>query len=268
MLKQLQRIFVLLASGLAIFLSLNCVRTQTVTDSYNPAVLYSEAIRSGNIISYKYSYESFRNNMSLFRRQYDDLINTKQVEPSQTSFQSWLQQNDYGAFSDGAAFDYTQLKKQVTVSSNSQEDNARQFERTLQNGDVVIEGGSSSSGPFIGHVAIATTSHIILEMTGGPKWASGINDNNHQYMVGDWLRGLNGSRRHINNWLRIYRLANRNVANQSATWADWRFYSSSHGWAKNRHIKYLINTQLHVLTPTTALSLYIRLTILGAEIFR
>ncbi|NVY95968.1 hypothetical protein HU830_02020 [Lactobacillus sp. DCY120] len=207
--------------------------------------LYQQAIRDKKIVSYKYTYQAFKDNIGRFENQYQTLVKDKQLDPEQISLEQWLNQNNYGAFSDGAAYDYAQPK----YLFRSQEDNALQFEKTLRKGDIIIEGGTNTSGPFIGHTAIATTNNIVLEMTGGNDCFKGIPDNNHQFKIVDWLRGNNGSTRHINNWLRIYRLSDQQVARKAADWGDWRFYSSNHGWIKDRHIRYLINTQLRILDP-------------------
>ncbi|NVY96588.1 hypothetical protein HU830_05360 [Lactobacillus sp. DCY120] len=243
MLKSRQIIFL---SVLGLFFGLIYVRNSSLAISEQEVDnLYQDAVKNSKVVSYKYSYQVFKDNIYLFEQQYQNLVKNKQLDVSNITFEQWLQQNNYGAFPDGTVYDYNKPKSLM----RSQEDNAVKFEKDVQKGDIIIEGGTSSSGPFIGHVAIATTNNIVLEMTGGSDWYKGILDNNNQFLVKDWLRGEDGSPRHINNWLRIYRLKDQDIASKAATWGDWRFYSSTHGWIKDRHIRYLINTQLRVFDP-------------------
>ncbi|EAD5122184.1 hypothetical protein HWQ72_001060 [Listeria monocytogenes] len=151
-----------------------------------------------------------------------------------TSYEQWLEENHYGIVADiGSEFI-------PVMQARSTADNKRQFMNTIHKGDfVVVSDVREPWSPFIGHAAIATTNNWILDMPGYKDGNYTKEDNNRQLQKGDWFNKYQSA------WTTIYRVkTSQQVRNDIADWADWRYWSSSHGLTKNRHVTYSLDPRI------------------------
>lgn len=196
--------------------------------------IYNEGVTTSNIDPSKYTLGAFKSNIDSLYTVYQDTV-TAHMKPLGYTFDDFLKENKYGAFPNGQGLT---AKNAVLFG---QQENGNALRNVIQPGDILVIGACYTSSPIVGHAAIATTHNWILEMPGGGKAAAlgaGIPDNNRQFSTTDWIFGGGGSTRRINNWIQVYRLPNRALANQVANWADAHFYNPSHGTARTIHMRY------------------------------
>ena len=192
-----------------------------VSDNIEEA--YHDGILSGKINPTSYSKSAFQ-----YTYQEGLKIYTQQLQDGTVagSYLDWLKEANYGAMPDGSGTNPDTPK----IEDRSAAVNVNRFVRDIRKGDILIV----KSGGF-GHAAIATTNNYILEMHGGGNiinWAvTGIPNNNRQYATRTWINN------HIKNWTEIWR-PRQGVGSSAANYADYKFWSSTHGLKKNRHITY------------------------------
>ncbi|MBM7835562.1 hypothetical protein [Clostridium sardiniense] len=219
------------------------------TDINTIKKVYDDGVNKGKVNPNKYTFNAFEENYKLGINTYNEMKNTV---GQGLNYNDWFDQVlNFGAFPDGEGHAPSEKKKPRRVK-RSQEDNAERFERDLRKGDIIIVQGSP------GHAAIATTDNYILEMTGGGNilnWtATGISNNNNQFSKHNWLwgieeQGVKKSEPEIKNWLQIWRIPDRDIANKCANYADRTFWNSSGGYHKNRYIDYRVTSGLSTKNP-------------------
>lgn len=214
--------------------------------------LYEQAISKGKVNRELYTYEAFQENYQLNQTTYSEM---KELFGDYSSYDDWFGDiMNYGAFPDGEGHSPSEKTR---VPRATKQQNAERFKRDIRKGDIIIV----NSGGF-GHAAIATSDNYILEITGGaagPKFTNwfgkGISDNNHQFSKHNWLwrgkeQGFQKKDAMIDSYLQIWRIPNKNMANQCGTYADKTFWNSSCGYKKNRHYNYLIDHKIYNKNPT------------------
>lgn len=199
----------------------------------DPFVLYQQGVSKGIINKDEVSFDNWKKMEQVdLHPVYDNAINNKLID-EKTSYNSWLEDNNYGVFPEmGNKFVKIELR-------GSQSANKKKFIKTVRKGDImVVHDYKNVWCPYIGHAAIATTNNYILDMPGYKSGAHDKKDNNTQRKKENWIN------EYIGGWTTIYRLKNKSLANDIATWADWRYWSSSHSLKKNRHVTYTMKTKL------------------------
>ncbi|MDT2678170.1 hypothetical protein [Enterococcus gallinarum] len=209
--------------------------------------LYEKGIAEGKVNRELYSYEAFQENYQVNKTTYEEMI---EVVGAGLTYDNWFGEIlNYSAFPDGEGHSPRNNQRQKRAT---QKQNADRFKRDLRKGDIIVVSGG------MGHAAIATSDNYILEMTGGKvidKWPTGVmKDNNHQFSKEKWINGGSEqgakSIRHIDNWVQIWRLPNKTMANKCASYADKIFWNSSGGYKKNRHYDYFIGPNTLSMNPT------------------
>lgn len=196
--------------------------------------LYITAVTSGKIDPDRYSKAAFEYTYHEGLKVY-----TEQLRAGMPfiTFNEWFAGVRFGAMPDGSGTD----PNIAAAKPASAAANIDRFVREIRKGDILIV----ESGGF-GHAAIATTNNYILEMHGGGNivnWAmTGISDNNKQYTTRAWIKA------HIKQWTQIWR-PRKGIGKEAATFADYKFWSSSHAFKKNRHITYRLTAGPTVPNP-------------------
>lgn len=108
---------------------------------------------------------------------------------------------------------------------------------TIKAGDMLICHGTNSSGRFLGHEAIATSSKYVLEMR-GPEGAK--NNNYHTPLTRFYKDHLNGR----GDYIVVYRIKKHPIYARDAAQYAW-----DHMY-KNNHINYLTTTNLYHKDPS------------------
>ncbi|MBC1946100.1 hypothetical protein HCA00_08070 [Listeria booriae] len=211
--------------------------------------LYQEAIEAGKVDVNKYSYNAFQENYNLVKKDYDIWKNTIGQD---LTYNQWFGDiANYGAFPDGEGHAPSE-KKTGNLLQASQTTNGEKLKNAIQKGDILI----ISSGGF-GHAAIATSDNYILEMSGGGNilnWAAfKISNNNNQFSKHNWIFGVKEqgvkSSKHINNWIQLWRIPDKSMANRCANYADKTFWNSQQKYTKNRYIDYRVTGATTTLNP-------------------
>lgn len=222
---------------------------ESPTPQDNIQKLYEQGISLGKISRENYLFEAFKENYLLNKKTYEEM---KDLFPNYSSYDNWFAEIlNYAAFPDGEGHSPSE-RKSMFEERASQRENADRFKRDLRKGDIILVSGG------MGHAAIATSNNYILEMSGGglvDKWPTGVmKDNNHQFNKNTWINGGEeqgvSSDKHIKNWVQIWRIPDKNMANKCATYADHTFWNSSGGYTKNRHYDYFIGPNTLSMNPT------------------
>lgn len=222
---------------------------ESPTPQDNIQKLYEQGISLGKISRENYLFEAFKENYLLNKKTYEEM---KDLFPNYSSYDNWFAEIlNYAAFPDGEGHSPSE-RKSMFEERASQQENADRFKRDLRKGDIILVSGG------MGHAAIATSNNHILEMSGGglvDKWPTGVmKDNNHQFNKNTWINGGEeqgvSSDKHIKNWVQIWRIPDKNMANKCATYADHTFWNSSGGYTKNRHYDYFIGPNTLSMNPT------------------
>jgi hypothetical protein len=209
--------------------------------------LYERAISEGKVNRNMYSFNSFQTNYVFGKETYNQ---TKDIVGQGLDYDSWFGQIlNYNAFPDGEGHPVTGKNQMLR---GTQQQNADKFKRDIRKGDIIIV----QSGGF-GHAAIATSDNYILEMSGGGNFGnwflSGIPNNNHQFNKDNWLWGRKEQgatpAKMINSYLQVWRIPNKSMANQCATYADKMFWNSSGGYKRNRYIEYKLASRTLSTNP-------------------
>ncbi|GAA0069532.1 hypothetical protein UT300003_10550 [Clostridium sardiniense] len=240
----------LILSFTLLFNSVTTFAENINTDINTIKKVYDEGVKKGKVDPNNYTFNAFEENYKLGIDTYDSM---KSTVGQGLNYNEWFDQVlNFGAFPDGEGHAPSEKKRPRRVK-RSQGDNARNFERDLRKGDIIIVSGNP------GHAAIATTDNYILEMTGDPNFnpvgwfLSGINNNNHQFSKYNWLWGIGeqGAKpaKNIDSWIQIWRVPDRNMANKCANYADRTFWNSTGGYHKNIHIDYRITSRLTTKNP-------------------
>ncbi|WP_232057788.1 hypothetical protein [Listeria sp. PSOL-1] len=237
-------------SSLSIVAGANNDLSQNETQASQDAVihaLYEKAIRQGKVVEKKYRYAAFKENYNLSKQDYETW---KKALGKGLSYDEWFDKIvNYGAFPDGEGHSPSEPKLSLR---GTQTQNGNKLKNAIQKGDILI----ISNGGF-GHAAIATSDNYILEMYGGGNiwnWTtSGISNNNRQFSKNNWIfgekeQGLT-SRRYIDNWIQLWRIPNKSMANKCASYADATFWNSSHGYKKNKYINYRVTSATTTRDP-------------------
>ncbi|CUL10274.1 hypothetical protein E1Z16_12750 [Listeria monocytogenes] len=211
------------------------------------AYLYQKGIAEGKIASKQYSYDAFKENYETNQATY---LALKDEFNTSTSYDEWFAETcNYGAFPDGEGHAASERKIE-TRSANS---NGNRLKDVIRKGDILIVNSS-----VFGHAAIATTDNYILEMSGNQNIVSwfvgGIANNNHQFTKQHWIFGTSNeqgarSSAHISDWIQVWRLPNQDMAKKCADYADFKFWSSTHSYTKNRHITYRLTSGTLTFDP-------------------
>ncbi|MBC2171079.1 hypothetical protein [Listeria booriae] len=199
------------------------------------ATIYKQAIDAKILTKERYTYSSWIALEKSFLWPNYTQVKKEGLIDQTTTYKAWLQNNNYGAIAD---FDNGNFKMLLQGSATAA--NKSKFVNTIQKGDfVVVSDVREPWAPFIGHAAIATTDNWILDMPGYKDGTYTKEDNNRQLKKGDWFN------KYQNAWTTVYRVkTSKQVRNNIADWADWRYWSSNHGLTKNRHVKYDMKTVL------------------------
>lgn len=85
-------------------------------------------------------------------------------------------------------------------------------------------------------------------------FVGGIANNNHQFTKQHWIFGTSNeqgasSSVHISDWIQVWRLPNQDMAKKCADYADFKFWSSTHSYTKNRHITYRLTSGTLTFDP-------------------
>ena len=196
--------------------------------------LYNIGVSSGIINPEKFPFENWKQlENSFLWPSYLDIKKEGLLE-TDIGYQQWLIDNNFGlVIGDDSCFE-------IVRQERSTADNKRKFMNTIKKGDfVVVSDVREPWAPYVGHAAIATTDNWILDMPGYKDGTYTKEDNNRQLKKGDWFDKYKEA------WTTIYRVrTTQKVRNDIADWADWRYWSSSHGLKKNRHVSYSLATTL------------------------
>lgn len=203
--------------------------------------IYDEGVRVGIINKNTFPFEVWKVFEKEEWREHYLIPQSKGMLDPNVKYSDWLRANNYGVFKTGKS-DLEEAGSFPTVEfyTAGQNQNLNAFCNTVRKGDILIcKNNTVSLSSFIGHAAIATTDNIILEMPGGfnPfQWKN----NNRQMDKKSWISS------HIqNDWVTVWRIRDRNLAARAADWADWRFYSSTHGYTKDRYVDYNLVTPIY-----------------------
>lgn len=196
--------------------------------------LYKQAVTENRINPTTYSANAFR---CMYHEGLQ--IYTQQLRAGMPfcEYDEWLANVGFGAMPDGSGVD----PDMPAVKPRSAAANVERFVHDIRKGDILVVQGSG-----FGHAAIATSNNYVLEMHGGGNivnWTlTGIADNNRQYTTRDWIK------LHIKNWTQIWR-PRQGIGTEAATYADYKFWSSTHSLKKNRHITYGLGAGPKVTNP-------------------
>lgn len=216
------------------------VTTVRASENEKISALYQRGINEKIIDSYSYSYSDFVANYSEAKNIYISLLTQDSTLPP---YDTWVsQQARYFATPLGTSG--RAVKYYDRSFSSGQKASGNRLMSQIKKGDILIV----QDGP-LGHAAIATTDNYILEMSGGGNYREwfqkGIPNNNNQFSKYDWIFG---KKKMITKYIELWR-PSRNIAGKVADYADYTFWSSTHGFEKNRYINYLINANIYWTNP-------------------
>lgn len=202
--------------------------------------LYASGVLSQNINSEATPYAEWESLENSFLWPNYVEIKREGILAKDINYQKWLKDNNYGVIADKDPNLEVVEQNQPTFGIASTADNKRNFVNRIRKGDfVVVSNTREPWANYIGHAAIATSNNYMLDMPGYKDGQYSKSNNNRQLNKGTWFNKYQKA------WTTVYRVkTSSNVRNQIASWADWRYWSSTHGLKKNRRVAYKLATKL------------------------
>lgn len=202
--------------------------------------LYELGVATNSINPASTTYASWQNMEKSFLWPNYLEIKKEGILDKSVDYQQWLKENNFGlVVGNQPQFEMVE-KSKPSFSVRSTADNKRNFVNRIKKGDfVVVSGVREPWAPYVGHAAIATTDNYMLDMPGYKDGQYTQTNNNRQLTKGAWFDKYKTA------WTTVYRVrTSQSVRANIANWADWRYWSSTHGKNKNRHVKYTLKTTL------------------------
>jgi hypothetical protein len=156
------------------------------------------------------------------------------------NFQQFAADNNYDQDPEGAENEQSTNANGIQILK-ANTTNARKGYH-MKAGDILICHGTNSSGYFLGHAAIATSSKYIIEMQGSEF----ARDNNKHTPKKTFFKSHTKGKAYV----LVYRMKKHpHYANDAGAYAFHRFYSKKGAHKKTVHLWYFVPSHLYSINP-------------------
>lgn len=212
---------------------------ETVSDNVVKGT-YDKGIKEGIINQEKVTYDSF---LKMCREEVIPAYEQYKEVDSNTTFLEYCEADNYEQpyiSEEDNPTTVTAVDHTTTTPNNGSVEvpTAAKTGYKMKAGDILVCYGSNSSGRFVGHAAIATSSKYILEMPGTKKYSK--YENAHHPTKESFFKAHTGK----NQYVAVYRIKNHpHYADDASTYAYKYMYKKSNP-------DYFISTRLYHKSPS------------------